>query len=115
VKSGGNGNVGSVGVHSRNVQKPADLNTKNVRQNNHKTLYSFEERKEVRMAKRRLKTLNDLRRYVASVITRLEDGQLDPGIAGRLGFLANILRAVIEKSELENRVSALEKQIGDSK
>ena len=67
------------------------------------------------MGKRRLKSLQDVRRYLADVINRVEDGRLDPNLAGRVGYLVNVLRAVIEKSDLETRVAALEKQIGDRK
>jgi hypothetical protein len=67
------------------------------------------------MAKRRLKTLNDVRRYLSDVINRLEGGQPEANVAGRIGYLANVLRAVIEKSDLETRVAALERTIGEKK
>jgi hypothetical protein len=67
------------------------------------------------MGKRRLKSLQDVRRYLADVINRVEDGRLDPNLAGRVGYLVNVLRAVIEKSDLETRVAALEKQTGGKK
>jgi hypothetical protein len=57
---------------------------------------------------RRLKTLTDIRRYLASLINRVEDGSLNPAIAGRLGYLANLLKGAITEAELETRVSQLE-------
>jgi hypothetical protein len=57
---------------------------------------------------RRLKTLTDLRRYIADLINRVEAEKVDPAIAGRLGYLANILRGIIEGSDLEKRVTDLE-------
>ena len=57
---------------------------------------------------RRLKTLTDLRRYVADLINRVEAGKLDPSVAGRLGYLANTLKGIIEGSDLEKRVADLE-------
>jgi len=60
---------------------------------------------------RRFQSLTDIRRYLASVINRLESGQLDASVAGKLGFLSNILARVIEGSSLEERVSNLEKKV----
>lgn len=64
---------------------------------------------------RRLNTLEDLRRYLASVINRVEDGALNPAVAGKLGYLANILKAVIEGTTLEDRVAKLEAQLKEEK
>jgi len=50
-----------------------------------------------------------VRRYLADVINRLEAGTLDPALAGRVGYLCNILRAVIERGDLENRIANLER------
>ena len=38
----------------------------------------------------------------------LEDGELDPQTAGKLGFLINIQRAIVEKGDLEERIEQLE-------
>jgi hypothetical protein len=67
------------------------------------------------MAKRRLKTLDDCRRYLADCINRLEDGQLDPSVAGKIGYLVNVLRGIIEGSDIEERLSRLEARIGGGK
>jgi hypothetical protein len=61
--------------------------------------------------RRRLATMSDLKRYMQSVINRLEDGDLDPALAGRLGYLVNIMRAVIQDGDFEERLSKLESQI----
>ncbi len=63
------------------------------------------------MPARRLKSLEDLRRYLANLINRVENKKVDPSLAGRLGYLANSLARIIEGSELERRVNALERQI----
>ena len=60
---------------------------------------------------RRLKTMADVRRYLGSLINRTEAGILEPGVAGRLGFLANILVRVIEGSDLERRLDSLEQKL----
>jgi hypothetical protein len=60
---------------------------------------------------RRLKTIHDVRRYLAGLINRVEAGNVEPGLAGKLGYLANSLARVIEGSELEKRVDELEKTL----
>ncbi|MDA8307507.1 MAG: hypothetical protein M0Z81_11835 [Deltaproteobacteria bacterium] len=60
---------------------------------------------------RRLNTINDVRRFLASLITRLEPkvgDELDPALAGRLAYIANILVKCIESSDIERRLSELE-------
>jgi hypothetical protein len=60
---------------------------------------------------RRLITIHDVRRYLASLINRTEAGKVEPGLAGKLGYLANSLARVIEGSGLEKRVGELEKTL----
>lgn len=60
---------------------------------------------------RRLKTVSDLRRYLADMINRVEDGQLNPATASRLGYLTNLLKGVIESSDIEERLAKLESQL----
>jgi len=62
------------------------------------------------MAKRRLKKIDDIRRYLAGLINRTEAGEVEPGLAGKLGYLANSLARVIETSDLEKRIEQLEKE-----
>jgi hypothetical protein len=63
------------------------------------------------MPNRRLKTLEDVRRYLANLINRTENKKVDPTLAGKLGYLANSLARVIEGSEIEKRVEVLERQL----
>ena len=63
------------------------------------------------MARRRLKTLSDVRRYLASLINRTEQGELDPQLAGRLAYISNILKSCIVEGDLEQRIKALEEKI----
>lgn len=63
------------------------------------------------MAKKRLKTLDDLRRYMADAINRVEGGELDPGVAGRLTYMVNVLKSVIEGGDLEKRLAELERRM----
>jgi hypothetical protein len=64
---------------------------------------------------RRLKTLQDIRRYLANLINRTENGKVEPILAGKLGYLANSLARVIEGSDLEHRVETLEQQVDNRK
>jgi len=57
---------------------------------------------------RRLRSLDDVRRYLAGLINRTEAGEVDATLAGKLGYLANSLARVIENSDLERRIEALE-------
>ena len=62
------------------------------------------------MPGKRLKTLDDLRRYMASLITRTESGEVEPTMGGKLTYMVSVLARVIEGGDLERRVGALEKK-----
>lgn len=66
---------------------------------------------EQKIIKRRLTTMSDLRRYLGALINELRAGQIDPSLAGKIGFLLNILKGVISDSELERRIEQLEKEV----
>ncbi len=61
-------------------------------------------------SRKRLKTLSDVRRYIANLMNRVEGGEVDPALAGKLGYLANILKSCIESGDIELRLEALEKK-----
>ena len=63
------------------------------------------------MPRRRLKTLTDIRRYLAGLINRTESGEVESSLAGRLGYLANSLARIIETSDLEKRIVELEERV----
>jgi hypothetical protein len=66
------------------------------------------------LGKRRLRSIDDVRRYLASLITRLEDssaGEIDPALAGRLAYISNILLGAIKDSDLERRIAELERRL----
>jgi len=63
------------------------------------------------MPERRLQTSQDLRRYLANLINRVETGKIEPGIAKGLGYLSSILLRVIEGSDFEKRLEAVEKRL----
>ena len=61
---------------------------------------------------KRLRTLADVRRYLAGLINKTESQEVDAGLAGRLGYLANILKSCIIESDIEVRLKFLEDKIG---
>ena len=66
------------------------------------------------LSKRRLKTMADVRRFLADVINKLNRDEIDIHKAKGLGYLCQILIKSIEGSDLENRVLELEKALSDS-
>lgn len=57
---------------------------------------------------RRFKNLDDVRRYLGSLINRVEGGQITPTIAGKLAYISNILKSAITEADLEQRLAKLE-------
>ena len=62
------------------------------------------------MAKRRLKTLEDVRRYLAHLIKAIEADEIEASKGGRLAYISSILIRAIEGTDLEKRVAELEKK-----
>ncbi len=60
------------------------------------------------MAKKRLKSLEDCRRYLAGLINRTEGGEMEQQTASKLAYIANILISCIKDTSLEERVAKLE-------
>ena len=65
------------------------------------------------MAKRRLKSLEDVRRYLANLINETRAGNVDPSLSTKLGYLLNILKSTISDSDLESRIKKLEEIVND--
>jgi hypothetical protein len=62
---------------------------------------------------RRLKDFGDVRRYLASLINRVEADEITAEKAGRLTYICNTLLKAIEGSQfvdLEKRLAALEEE-----
>ena len=60
-------------------------------------------------SKRRLKTMDDIRRFLADVVNQLNRDEMEVNKASKLGYLCQILARVIEGNDLEARVAELEK------
>lgn len=63
----------------------------------------------------RLKTLADVRRFLARVANDLDADVIEKDKARCLGYLCSTLQAVIRDSTLEERVAALEKSVEGGK
>ena len=63
------------------------------------------------MSRKRLKSSEDLRRYLASLINRTESGKIKPELSGKLGYLCSILLRAIENGELEERLTEIETRL----
>lgn len=60
---------------------------------------------------KRFNNIQDLRRYLASLINRLDIGAVDPGAAGKLAYICSILHRVLLDSDIEARLTALEEKV----
>ena len=63
-----------------------------------------------------LKRPEDVRRLLSSIINELRRGEIDPSIASKIGYLANILLntiSVIDQQELIDRVKMLESKLAE--
>ena len=63
--------------------------------------------------RRRFKSIGDCRRYLGSVLNRIEGGELDPATGGRCAYIANILISAIKDSDIEDRIKALEEKVNE--
>lgn len=63
------------------------------------------------MSKKRLQTLSDVRRYLASLLNRFEAGEIDETHLKAAAYVSNILTSTIKDSELEERLTRLEAQL----
>lgn len=60
------------------------------------------------MAKKRLQTLGDVRRYLAGLLNRFEAAEIDGTHLKSAAYVSNILTGAIKDSDLEQRVRQLE-------
>ena len=60
---------------------------------------------------RRFNNIQDLRRYLASLINRLDQGVIDQATASKLAYICSILYRVLLDSDIETRIAALESRI----
>lgn len=58
----------------------------------------------------RLRTADDVRRYLANLIHETREGKVGLVMSGKLGFLLNILACVLRDADFEDRLAALEQR-----
>lgn len=63
------------------------------------------------MTRRRFKSLEDLRRFLADCMNRLESGDLDEAGVKSRAYVCNIMSGIIKDADLETRVRALEERL----
>lgn len=63
------------------------------------------------MATRRLKDSSDIRRYLASIINRVEKGEIDQQLGKCLAYISSLLLRAIENSDTEERLEAIEQRL----
>ena len=68
---------------------------------------------EIKKQRKRLKTMSDLRRYLANLINETASGRIEPSLGGKLIYMLNTLKGIISDGDLEERVCSLEKEIQD--
>jgi hypothetical protein len=61
--------------------------------------------------RRRFKKPGDIRRYLASVLNRIESDELDPVTGGKCAYISGILLNCIRDNDIEERIAKLEKEI----
>ncbi len=62
---------------------------------------------------RRFNNLGDCRRYIADALNRLEAGEIDENGMKCRAYSGQILAKIIETSDLEERVKALEQKLSE--
>lgn len=59
----------------------------------------------------RLKSLVEVRRFLARVLNDLDAEKIDESKARTLGYLCSIMKDIIRDSDLEQRIAKLEKEV----
>jgi len=65
----------------------------------------------VKKYQKRLKSLQDIRRFLAQITNQLENGEIEESKARCLGYLCSIMQSIIKDSDLELRIEALERTL----
>ncbi|MEI7707077.1 MAG: hypothetical protein WCI90_02325 [Chlorobium sp.] len=63
------------------------------------------------MSRKTLRTLSDMRRYLAGLLNRYEAKEIDEVHLKAAAYVSNILTSTIKDSDLETRIDRLEQQL----
>ena len=63
--------------------------------------------------RRRFKKPGDIRRYLGSVLNRIETKELDPVTGAKAAYICNILLGCIRDDDIEQRISKLEQEVNN--
>ena len=66
------------------------------------------------MHKFKLKNLADVRRFLARAANRLDAGEITEAHARTQAYICSVLKSIIEISDLEQRLEALERKISEN-
>jgi len=58
--------------------------------------------------KRRFNSLCDCRRYLADLINRLDNDEVEAAKAGRLAYMINLIAGIIKDGDLDKRLERIE-------
>lgn len=64
---------------------------------------------------KRLKTLSDLRRFLAAQITALDKNEIDENRLRCVSYALGVLASIIKDGDLEQRLTALEQAAAEAK
>jgi len=67
------------------------------------------------MAERRLKSLEDVRRYLAYLIRATESGKMEARMGGKLAYISSILLRAIEGADLKSWVEVIEQPMAEKR
>ena len=65
------------------------------------------------MPRRRLKNMQDVRRYITNLVNRIESDEIDHQKVQKIANLLTILPKFIEGSTMEERIETLEAKLND--
>ena len=65
-----------------------------------------------RIKRRKLRTLNDVRRYLANLLLQLEADHVERQKATSLAYIASLIQKCIVDADVETKLKELEKRLG---
>jgi len=60
-----------------------------------------------------LKSLADVRRFMAKIINQLHKGEIEESKGRTLAYMSSILKDIVKESDFEQRMAEIEKRLKD--